>query len=208
MFRSVFRLQFPPLVWYKPREAAEKPLWSSFSDAPSVGACKVFQIRRSWDIFFLFVSNSLYALDSFRVTGKVSFFFLFVFFKKKKNLKLPRSLLDMCDFYLSVLGVGKEEEYVFVCFLFFPGEAWLSPAAGDPSQQGRDGGDTGVPAPGRTGGVQEAPPAPLLPGRPRWRFCPRRPLRKAGDRRPSDGGGGKEARRGFRYSGMGTSSWI
>lgn len=87
-------------------------------------------------------------------------------------------------------------------FFFFPGKPGsLLPRETPPSR-------AGVPAPGRAGCVQEAPPAPLRLGRPRWRFCPRRPLRKAGDRRPSDGGGGKEASRGSRSNCMGTSSRI
>lgn len=50
-------------------------------------------------------------------------------------LKLSPRLLETRDFYLSGWGVGKEEEYVLVCFPF-PGETWMSPALGDPSQQG------------------------------------------------------------------------
>lgn len=54
----------------------------------------------------------------------------------------------------------KEEEHVLVCFPF-PGEAWMSPAAGDPSQHGRGGRNAGVPASGKAAGVRGTPPAPL-----------------------------------------------
>jgi len=78
---SVFRLQFPSLVWYKPHEAAEKPLWNSFSDASSIGACKVYQIRRLRDffifLFFFFLFEFFNALDSFRVAGELWFGFFF-----------------------------------------------------------------------------------------------------------------------------------
>lgn len=99
----------------------------------------------------------------------------------------------MRDFYLSGWGVGKKEEYVLVCFPSL-GVAWLSPAAGDPSQQGRGVGGAGVPASGRAAGVREAPPVPPLQ-RPRWRLSQCRRLRKAGDRRPSAGSGGRRRAR-------------
>lgn len=87
-------------------------------------------------------------------------------------------------FYLSRGGAGgeEEEEYVLVCF-HFPWKAWMSPAAGDPSPQGRGVGSAGVRGCGGTAG-----PAPL---RPRRRLSQQRPPRKAGDRRPSAGSCGR-----------------
>lgn len=66
----------------------------------------------------------------------------------------------MSDFYSSGWrGVGKEEEYVLVCF---PGETWMSTAAGDPSQQHRGGGNAGVPATGRAAGSAGGAAGPSL----------------------------------------------
>ncbi|XP_016161454.1 PREDICTED: collagen alpha-2(VIII) chain-like [Ficedula albicollis] len=57
-------------------------------------------------------------------------------------------------------GWGRKKSTFWFVFPF-PGEAWMSPAAGDPFPQGRGVGSAGVPA---FGGVREAPPAPRRSG--------------------------------------------
>lgn len=79
----------------------------------------------------------------------------------------------------------------FVCR--FPGNL-ASSCRGRPLPAGPGaGGDImpGCRGPAEPSGAREAPPAPLRPGRPRWRFRPRWPLGEAGDRRPSAGDGGE-----------------
>lgn len=80
--------------------------------------------------------------------------------------------------------------YVLVCFPF-PGETWMSPALETPPSRAAVLECRGAGVRQSRGGAGGAA-GPSLLQRPRWRLSRLRPLRKAGDRRPSAGSGGRE----------------
>lgn len=111
------------------------------------------------------------------------------FFKFFSLLKPFPRLLEMRDFYLSGWGGGWGRAR-FGLFSFSRGSLHVS-CRGRPLPAGPrccECRGTGV-RQSRGGAGGAAGPAPLRG--PRWRLSRQRPLRKAGDRRPSAGGGGR-----------------
>lgn len=109
----------------------------------------------------------------------MSFFFFL-------NLKAASQAPGDVRFSFKRMGGGEGGRVCFGLFSFPRGSLDIS-CRGRPLPAGP--GRRAMPGCRRPAGPRGVRAAPLRPGRPRWSFCARRPLGKAGDRRPSAGGG-------------------